>query len=159
MKTDKSESSTQHNNAQDESDSNTASTSALQGVQGNLTHLRQLREDAKLSLSEISVQTNIPEHTLQHFESENFSRVGSDLFVVAYIRKYTKILNVEAEPYVMGYRASGGIEGDEFFEALDAKDGIKPPKKSAKKRETGTYGAVGKKSGKWESPWSFYPRF
>lgn len=67
--------------------------------------LRELRESKGISLEVFSKQTNIPESKLEAFELGDYSSFIADLFVVAYMRKYEKLLDVDLSDYIAVYQA------------------------------------------------------
>ncbi|PCK09702.1 MAG: hypothetical protein COA42_02710 [Alteromonadaceae bacterium] len=72
--------------------------------------LRELREEAGVSLEAFSKQTNIPESKLEAFERGDYSSFRAELFVVAYMRKYEKLLGVNLSEYIAVYQAKSPID-------------------------------------------------
>lgn len=62
--------------------------------------LKVLREAKSVSLAEISSKTLIPEWKLSDLEQDDYTRLGAEIFVIGYLRKVAKLLEVESDPLV-----------------------------------------------------------
>ena len=65
-----------------------------------------LRESKGISLETIEHQTNIPIRKLEALERKDFASLGTETFVLGYLRRYAKILEVDPEIFIETYRAS-----------------------------------------------------
>jgi hypothetical protein len=67
--------------------------------------LRQLREEAKLSLADIARDTKIPAALLQQLEAEEFRILPPVIYVRGYVKQYAECLNLEVAAVVDSYMA------------------------------------------------------
>lgn len=88
------------------SDENTMNDSTTQTGPG--TQLRIARESKQVSLEEISTRTNISVSRLQALEDNRFDVLGPAPFVIGYIRKFAKILDIDSDSLVENYKTQSG---------------------------------------------------
>ena len=66
--------------------------------------LKKAREDKQLSLEEAAEKTRIDEKYLAALENAEFSRLPDPLYVRGFIRRYTKLLEIDAKPILDAYK-------------------------------------------------------
>ena len=66
--------------------------------------LKKAREDKQLSLEEAAEKTRIDEKYLAALENAEFSRLPDPLYVRGFIRRYTKLLEMDAKPLLDAYK-------------------------------------------------------
>lgn len=69
------------------------------------SELRQARESAGLSLSDLSARTRIPAKYFRAIEEHHFASIPSGIFVRSYIRTYAQEVGVNPSEAVAAYRA------------------------------------------------------
>lgn len=74
-------------------------------------YLHTLRESSGISLEQIADQTLIPIKKLQYLELDQYEYLGGEAYIVAYIRKFGRILGVECNEVVDAYRAAALPQG------------------------------------------------
>ena len=62
--------------------------------------LKQAREQAGLSLDQVSSQLRMPARVLQSLENEDWQKLGAPVFVRGQLRSYARLLKVDIEPYL-----------------------------------------------------------
>ena len=62
--------------------------------------LMQAREQASLSLDQVSTQLRMPVHVVQALENEDWQKLGAPVFVRGQLRSYAKLLKLDIEPYL-----------------------------------------------------------
>lgn len=62
-----------------------------------------IRKAQGVCLEDIEKQTSIPLKKLEALEGKDFERVGGDTFTKGYIRRYAKVVGLDAEPYLAIY--------------------------------------------------------
>src|SRR5262245_31069650 len=67
--------------------------------------LRQARERAGLSLSELSTRTRIPLRHLLSIEDNDFDKVPPGIFLRSFIRTYAREVHVDPEAAIAEYRS------------------------------------------------------
>jgi cytoskeleton protein RodZ len=67
--------------------------------------LRQARERAGLSLSDIAARTKIPPRHLAAIENNEFDKVPAGIFLRSFIRTYAREVNVDPEAAIAEYRS------------------------------------------------------
>lgn len=92
------------------SDENTMNDSTAQAGPG--TQLRIARESRQISLEEISSRTHISVSRLQALEENRFDVLGPEPFVVGYIRKFAKILEIDSDALVEEYKKQPGVTSE-----------------------------------------------
>ena len=65
--------------------------------------LRAAREQASYSLAYVTSQTHLKAEIIEALEQEKFSELSGDVFMRGYIRTYTKLLELDAEPLIAAY--------------------------------------------------------
>ena len=65
--------------------------------------LRHAREEASYSVAYISSQTHLQPEIIEALEQERFDQLPGEVFVRGYIRTYTKLLALEAQPVIEAY--------------------------------------------------------
>lgn len=66
-------------------------------------YLKQMREDAKLSIDDIAYQTRIPAKYISWLESGNYKNLPAEVYVKGFIAKYAKVLNLEKDDLLKIY--------------------------------------------------------
>lgn len=66
-------------------------------------YLKQMREDAKLSVDEVSYQTRIPSKYILWLEGGNYKNLPAEVYVKGFIAKYAKVLNLEKDDLLKIY--------------------------------------------------------
>ena len=75
--------------------------------------LRRAREDAGLSLADITARTRIPERHLTSIEQGDFAALPARTYAVGFSRTYARALGLDAEEIVAAVRSElGGVEPD-----------------------------------------------
>lgn len=87
----------------DLTDNNTEELSQMSEDSGSW---RKLREAKGISLETIVQQTNISLKKLEALENQDFAALGTETFVLGYIRRYAKILDVDAQMFIDTYKSS-----------------------------------------------------
>jgi cytoskeleton protein RodZ len=62
------------------------------------TTLRDARETQKLSVEEVSLRLKLSEKQINALESEDFSVIGSAIFVRGFIKSYARFLKIDPQP-------------------------------------------------------------
>lgn len=88
------------------SDENTMNDGTAQAGPGG--QLRIARESRQISLEEISSRTHISVSRLQALEDNRFDVLGPEPFVIGYIRKFAKILDIDSDALVEDYKRLSG---------------------------------------------------
>ncbi len=70
--------------------------------------LKDARESCKITFGQASRKTGIPAFYLQYLEEENYKRLPADVYVVAYLKKYSKLLNLESKDIIDKFKAERG---------------------------------------------------
>lgn len=68
--------------------------------------LRSAREQASYSLAFVTSQTHLKAEIIEALEQEKFDELSGDVFIRGYIRTYTKLLELDAEPLIAAYEKS-----------------------------------------------------
>jgi cytoskeletal protein RodZ len=68
--------------------------------------LRQAREQAGLTLSDVAARTKIQRWILEDIERDDLSRVPGGVFVRGYLTSFARVVGVDAEPLWADYRAA-----------------------------------------------------
>ena len=76
-----------------------------QGAQ-TLKGLKQLREEAGISVEELREKTKFSRSKLHALEEGDFANVGSETFVIGYIQSYARVVGFDAAPHIERYRQS-----------------------------------------------------
>lgn len=99
------------------SDENTVNNEAQAGPG---SQLQLARESKQISLEEIANRTHISVSKLQALEENRFETLGPQPFIIGYIRKCAKILEIESDSLVEAYKKQAGV-ADELDAVLDQK--------------------------------------
>lgn len=67
--------------------------------------LQQARKAAGFDIADIADISNIPKSKLEAMERNDFVKVGGDIYVVGYIRKFGSIVTVDTDELVAAYKA------------------------------------------------------
>ena len=59
---------------------------------------KQAREQAELSLDQVSSQLRMPARVLQSLENEDWQKLGAPVFVRGQLRSYSRLLGLSTEP-------------------------------------------------------------
>ena len=65
--------------------------------------LRAAREQAAYSLAYVTSQTHLKADIIEALEQEKFDQLSGDVFIRGYIRTYSKLLGLDAEPLIAAY--------------------------------------------------------
>lgn len=103
------------------SDENTMNDNTAQVGPG--TQLRIARESRQISLEEISNRTHISISRLQALEDNRFDVLGPEPFVIGYIRKFAKILDMDSDSLVEEYKGLAGIAGQSAVSSSEGAPG------------------------------------
>jgi cytoskeleton protein RodZ len=68
--------------------------------------LRQAREQAGLSLSDVAARTKIQRWILEDIERDDLSRVPGGVFVRGYLTSFARVVGIDANPLWADYRAA-----------------------------------------------------
>lgn len=90
--------------------------------------LRNAREEASYSVAFVTSQTHLGADIIEALEQERFEQLPGDVFIRGYIRTYTKLLELDAQPLIEAY------ENAKPKKAQPAVTAIQPKKK---RRSTG----------------------
>lgn len=94
--------------------------------------LKRQREAAGRALDEVGKDTLITRSKLAALEEDDYGRVGSNTFVVGYIRKYAKWLNIDADPLVQAFEKAVSDQPETHEGQLEAqkrkRQSVKPPR-------------------------------
>lgn len=63
-------------------------------------HLRRAREDAGLSLQEVSSRLKMPVRVLRALEADDWASLGAPVFVRGQLRSYARLLQIDIEPHL-----------------------------------------------------------
>ncbi|WP_370263187.1 helix-turn-helix domain-containing protein [Limnobacter sp.] len=99
--------------------------------------LKQAREKAGYSLSDISAQTKINERQLEAIESGDISRLPPETFAKAFIKSYCKALRMDPAPVIASFGFSGSADATAArAQAADSTrvDPLEPKMPSSSKR-------------------------
>lgn len=72
--------------------------------------LKNTRESLKITLGQASKNTGIPVNYLQNLEEGNYKGLPADIYIVAYLKKYTKILNLDIGEILEQFKMERGIQ-------------------------------------------------
>jgi len=84
--------------------------------------LKLMRDAQGVTLASISAQTLIPEWKLSGLESDEYERLGANIFVIGYIRKVAKILDIESDSFVQAFEQSLAQNGAKGAAAASNKE-------------------------------------
>jgi len=85
-------------------------------------YLRKHREEANLSLKEISLITRIRCEYLKALENEEFEKIPGEVFVKGYIKEFLKTISIEPSEAIRLYN-------EQKEESLAAQEPLPPPRK------------------------------
>jgi len=71
--------------------------------------LKNARESMKMSLWQVSKKTNIPSNYLEYLEGGDYDELPADVYVIAYLKKYAEILNLNIEETIEQFKTEKGI--------------------------------------------------
>jgi len=82
--------------------------------------LARARQDAGLSITQISQRTRIRETVIRGIENDDFSPCGGDFYARGHIRSIAKVVGVDPDPLIQEYDAAHGgirpVSAAEVFE-------------------------------------------
>ncbi|QQR91491.1 MAG: helix-turn-helix domain-containing protein [Myxococcales bacterium] len=93
-------------------------------------YLRERRERNRMSLSEVSSATRIPERALREIEEDRFDALPGSVFVRGYLRSYARLLGEDDAIIVRGYT----LTNDEPMEAESTSISSVPAPAASKRR-------------------------
>jgi cytoskeletal protein RodZ len=76
--------------------------------------LKDARETSKVTIAQISKKTKIPANYLKYIEEGDYKNLPADIYVIAYLRKYAEVLNLDIEEILEQFRAERGISENLF---------------------------------------------
>lgn len=68
--------------------------------------LRRAREEASYSVAYVTSQTHLGADIIEALEQERFEQLPGDVFIRGYIRTYTKLLELDAQPLIETYESA-----------------------------------------------------
>ncbi len=71
--------------------------------------LRHARESMKIALWQVTKNTRIPIEYLKNLEEGNYKSLPADVYVVAYLKKYAEVLNLNSEVVLEQFKKVRGI--------------------------------------------------
>jgi len=71
--------------------------------------LKDTRESMKMSLGQVSEKTNIPSNYLEYLEAGDYDELPADVYIIAYLKKYAEILNLNIEEIIKQFKAEKGV--------------------------------------------------
>lgn len=69
-------------------------------------YLRELREQRKMSVEEVSRATRVPMASVERIETDRFDELPGEVFVRGFLKSYARALNVPADDVLARYTAS-----------------------------------------------------
>ena len=76
--------------------------------------LKDARETSKITIAQASKETKIPANYLKYIEEGDYKNLPAYIYVIAYLRKYAEILNLDIEEILEQFRAERGISENLF---------------------------------------------
>lgn len=67
--------------------------------------LREIRENKNIDLDQIAVSTKIQKVYLKSIEEENFNMLPPPVFIVGYLKNYSRFLNIDPEKVVQDFKS------------------------------------------------------
>jgi len=71
--------------------------------------LKEARQKMKITLEQVSMETNIFKSYLEYLEKGDYKRLPADIYVIAYLKKYAQILNLNTEEILNQFKSEKGI--------------------------------------------------
>jgi len=107
--------------------------------------IRLLRERKGISIEDITRATLIPDWKLSDLENDDYAGLGASIFVVGYIRKIAKLLEVDSDPIVDAFKSQLPEESSEESEGEDwqAQATVAKPKAPRIPKISGIYWIAG----------------
>lgn len=69
-------------------------------------YLRELREERKMSVEEVSRATRVPMASVERIETDRFDELPGEVFVRGFLKSYARSLGVPADDVLARYTAS-----------------------------------------------------
>ena len=69
-------------------------------------HLRQLREERRMSVAEVSRATRVPVSSVERIEADRFDELPGEVFVRGFLRAYARALEVPPDEVLARYTSS-----------------------------------------------------
>ena len=91
--------------------------------------LKDTRESMKMPLRQASEKTNIPLNYLEYLEAGDYDELPADVYIVAYLKKYAEILNLNIEETVKQFKAEKGIIVDLPKDSKSSNKAVITPKR------------------------------
>lgn len=66
--------------------------------------LKNTRESRKMTLRQISDKTKIPVVYLEDLENSNYEKLPADVYITAYLKKYTQLLNLNSNKIIEQFK-------------------------------------------------------
>jgi len=71
--------------------------------------LREARQGMKMTLEQISREINVSKSYIEYLEQGDYKRLPADIYVIAYLKKYAQILNLNTEEILNQFKSEKGI--------------------------------------------------
>ena len=84
------------------------------------------REEAGLSLAEVSSRTRIRATVIGEIESDNFTHCGGDIYARGHLRAIASAVGVDAQPWVDAYDSAYGTVAPSATEVFDSETSATP---------------------------------
>lgn len=84
------------------------------------------REEAGLSLAEVSTRTRIRATVIEEIESDNFAHCGGDIYARGHLRAIATAVGADPKPWVDAYDAEYGTVVPSATEVFDSETSAKP---------------------------------
>lgn len=84
--------------------------------------LRDARLASRMALWQISRKTKIPVNYLKYLEEGNYKDLPADVYIVAYIKKYAEVLNLDSGEILKQFRVERGITANLLRPLKSSKD-------------------------------------
>ena len=69
-------------------------------------YLRELREQRKMSVEEVSRATRVPMASVERIETDRFDELPGEVFVRGFLKSYARALGIPADDVLSRYTAS-----------------------------------------------------
>lgn len=92
--------------------------------------MKKARDEKRLTLGEISRNTNVQVKYLEFLEEGNYSKLPADVYVKGFLRNYASFMNISSEALLKSYERERQIEKNIRKDNVESKD-IEPIKFSS----------------------------
>ncbi|WNO07611.1 RodZ domain-containing protein [Teredinibacter sp. KSP-S5-2] len=83
-------------------------------------YLKQMREEKGISLQSIADDTLIPLKKLKDLEDDKYDDLGSSTYIVAYIRKYGRLVGIDTDEIVHAFEAGAAVSHEYSLDSSGA---------------------------------------